>query len=263
MALYRIYVDEVGNHDMTHVDDPNERFLALTGVILECGYTLNVLQPEVEQLKRRFFPHDPDDPIIFHRKELVNKRPPFQALRDSSVEQEFNDALLNALTRWDYRVITIVIDKKAHRDQYVVWRYHPYHYCLSVMLERFVLFLHYNGQRGDVLVESRGKNEDSKLKDSFHQLYMNGTDHIPVQRWQQCLTSGSLKVKHKDSNSAGLQLADLLAHPSRREILISKGLIANDRNTFGDQIASILLRDKYHRNARSGQVDGYGRKVLP
>ena len=24
MALYRIYVDEVGNHDLTHADDPNQ-----------------------------------------------------------------------------------------------------------------------------------------------------------------------------------------------------------------------------------------------
>ena len=25
MALYRIYIDEVGNHDFTHADDPNLR----------------------------------------------------------------------------------------------------------------------------------------------------------------------------------------------------------------------------------------------
>jgi hypothetical protein len=32
MTLYRIYIDEVGNHDLTHADDPNQRFLSLTGV---------------------------------------------------------------------------------------------------------------------------------------------------------------------------------------------------------------------------------------
>jgi hypothetical protein len=76
MALYRIYVDEVGNHDLTHADDPNQRFLSLTGVILESDYTLSVLQPEMDQIKRDFFQRDPDEPVIFHRKELVNKRPP-------------------------------------------------------------------------------------------------------------------------------------------------------------------------------------------
>jgi len=43
MSLYRIYVDEVGNHDMTHTDDPNQRYLSLTGVILESSYTLQTL----------------------------------------------------------------------------------------------------------------------------------------------------------------------------------------------------------------------------
>lgn len=71
-----------------------------------------------------------------------------------------------ALARWDYRVITVVIDKKLHRDQYQVWHFLPYHYCLAVLLERFVLFLHYGNYRGDVMIESRGGQEDHKLKDS-------------------------------------------------------------------------------------------------
>ena len=112
MALYRIYVDEVGNHDLTHADDPNQRYLSLTGVILESSYTLNVLKPEMDEIKRRFFQRDPDEPVIFHRKEMVNKRPPFDTLRDSDTEQEFNTVLLSALTRWDYNIVTVVIDKK-------------------------------------------------------------------------------------------------------------------------------------------------------
>ena len=127
MPLYRIYIDEVGNHDMTHVDDPNHRFLSLTGVILEADYNLRVLQPEMNQIKREFFQQDPDEPIIFHRKELVNKRPPFQALLDPEVEKQFNNVLLTALARWEYSVVTVAIDKKAHRDRYQMWlRRHPW-----------------------------------------------------------------------------------------------------------------------------------------
>lgn len=263
MALYRVYIDEVGNHDLTHADDPNQRFLSLTGVILESHYTLAVLQPEMQQIKRDFFQRDPDEPIIFHRKELVNKRPPFDALRDPATEQRFNTILLTALARWDYRVITVVIDKKAHRDQYHVWHYHPYHYCLAVLLERFVLFLHYGGQRGDVMVESRGGTEDSKLIESYGRLYTQGTDHISAVRWQERLTSSQLKVKPKGANIAGLQLADLIAHASRREVLLDYRLLVDDRNIFGDQISAILRQSKYHRHGRTGQIEGYGKKLLP
>ena len=167
MSLYRIYIDETGNHDMTHADDPNQRFLALTGVILEFEYNTSVLQPEMDALKRQFFQKDPDTPVIFHRKDMVNSRPPFEALRDARIESQLNQAILEGLERWQYHVITVVIDKKVHRDQYSVWRHHPYHYCLAVMLERFILFLHYGKHRGDVMVESRGGNEDEKLEASY------------------------------------------------------------------------------------------------
>jgi hypothetical protein len=263
MGLYRMYVDEVGTHDLTHVDDPNQRFLSLTGVVLESTYTLHTLQPEMDRIKREFFASDPDEPVIFHRREMVNKQPPFQCLRDPATEQLFNAALLSALGRWDYVAITVALDKKAHRDQYQTWRYHPYHYCLAVLLERFVLFLHYAGGRGDVMVESRGGKEDSKLKGSYSGLYEGGTDNIPALRWQSQLTSRELKVKPKSSNVAGLQLVDLIAHPSRREVLLDHELISDDRDTFGDRICQILRNNKYHRNRRTGQIDGYGKKLLP
>lgn len=263
MALYRIYVDEVGNHDLTHADDPNQRFLSLTGVILESQYTLQVLQPEINQIKREFFQRDADDPVIFHRKKLLNKRPPFRPLRDPQVEQRFNTTLLMALARWEYHVVTVVIDKKEHRDRYQVWHHHPYHYCLQVLLERFVLFLHYQGHRGDVMVESRGGKEDGKLKASYARLYQHGTDNIPPSRWQERLTSRELKVKPKAANIAGLQLADLIAHPSRREVLVEHRLIIDDRNTFGDQICAILRQSKYLRDRRTGRIEGYGQKLLP
>jgi len=217
----------------------------------------------MDQIKVEFFQQDPDEPVIFHRKELVNKQPPFQALRNTEVEQQFNARLLMALARWDYQVITVVLDKQTHRDQYSVWRYHPYHYCLAVLLERFVLFLHYGGHRGDVMVEQRGGVEDRKLKESYRRLYERGNDNIPAERWQAQLTSRELKVKPKTANVAGLQLADLIAHPSRREVLIEQRLITDPRDIFGDQISAILRQDKYYRNTRTGQIEGYGKQLLP
>jgi hypothetical protein len=263
VALCRIYVDEVGNHDLTHTDDPNQRFLSLTGVILESSYTLRVLQPEMDQIKRELFQDDPDEPVIFHRKEMVNKRPPFHLLRDVDLEHRFNSALLDALARWDYKVITVVLDKRAYQEHYQVWRYHPYHYALTALLEIFVSFLRFNNHRGDVLVEARGSREDNRLKESYARLYQQGTDHVPAERWQERLTSGELKVKPKSANIVGLQLADLVAHPSRREVLIEHQLLVDDRNVFGDRICAILRQSKYHRSWRTGQIEEYGKKLLP
>jgi hypothetical protein len=80
MGLYRIYIDEVGNHDLVHAEDPNQRFLSLTSVVLESQYALHTLRPEPEQRKREFFQVDADEPVIFHRKNMVNKRGSFSQM---------------------------------------------------------------------------------------------------------------------------------------------------------------------------------------
>ncbi len=94
---YRLYVDEVGNSDLKASTDPNHRYLSLTGVIMELGYVRTTVFPAVETLKSRYFDSHPDDPLILHRKELVNKRYPFHHLRDPAVEKAFNDELLALL----------------------------------------------------------------------------------------------------------------------------------------------------------------------
>jgi hypothetical protein len=112
------------------------------------------------------------------------------------------------------------------------------------------------------MVESRGGREDEKLKDSYRRLYKDGTDNIPAERWQERLSSHELKVKPKSADIAGLQLADLLAHPSRREILLANKLITDQRDTFGDRICAILRSSKYLRSTK-GKIPGYGTKLLP
>ena len=113
------------------------------------------------------------------------------------------------------------------------------------------------------MVEKRGGKEDGKLQESYSRLLQKGTDNIPVERWQEQLTSQQLKLRAKSANTAGLQLADLIAHPSRREILIENALVSDERDLFGDQICAILRESKYLRNWKTGKITGYGKKLLP
>jgi hypothetical protein len=254
---YRIYIDEVGNPDLESSDDPNHRFLSLTGVILDLDHVKGVVHPQMESLKARYFRHHPDDPVIFHRKEMVNAKPPFEVLRDQEVRERFDQDLLTLMASWDYLVISVCIDKKNHRDTYMVWRYEPYHYCLTVLLERFMFFLKQRNSRGDAMAESRGGKEDRRLKDAYIRLWEHGTDYIRPEGFQGILTSKQLKVKGKTNNIAGLQLADLIAHPSRNEILSEQGLLDRDLAPFARAVVGILQKKYYQRGGRI-----YGKKFL-
>ena len=256
-----MYIDEVGNSDLGASSDPNHRYLSLTGVIFELDYVSQTVFPTLEDLKRQFFNSHPDEPVILHRKELVNKRYPFARLREPIVEASFNQALLQMLSTLDYVVITAVIDKLEHSRRYTVWRFDPYHYCLTVLVERYVRWLQSRNQVGDVLAESRGGKEDLRLKDSYERLYEEGSDYVPPTHFSRSLTSRQLKLKAKSNNIAGLQIADLIAHPSYRATLARRDGQALPTN-FGGQIASILNTSKYYRDHR-GRVEGWGQKWLP
>jgi hypothetical protein len=97
-----------------------------------------------------------------------------------------------------------------------------------------------------VLAESRGGKEDRRLKASFQRLWEQGTDFVSPEQFQRSLTSRQLKTKPKTANISGLQLADIIAHPSRSEILDSEGLLGRPIAAFSRKVIT-LLQDKYDR----------------
>ena len=115
---YRIYIDEVGNPDLESSDDPNHRFLSLTGVIIGLEYVERTLHPQMEALKTKYFRSHPDDPVVLHRKEILNAKPPFQILRDTSIREAFDIELLGLMNNWEYGVVTVCLDKKKHKESY-------------------------------------------------------------------------------------------------------------------------------------------------
>jgi len=258
---YRLYVDEVGNSGLGSFSEPNDCYLSLTGVILDLEYTSTTVFPTIEGLKRDYFESHPDEPVILHRKELVNKKYPFHNLSDQVIEEAFNQRLLDLLQNLDYAVITVVIDKLAYNQHSQVRRLDLYHYCTTTMVEQYVLCLKSRDAIGDVMAESRGGKEDQRLKVSFEEVYTHGSDSMKPEMFVAHLTSKQLKMKLKGNNIAGLQLADIIAHPSFRATLARRDSQPLADN-FGGKIAEILEASKYVRDL-DGQIDGWGRRWLP
>jgi hypothetical protein len=232
----------------------------MTGVILSLDTVKYRLYPQFEELKSKFFDSHPDDPIVFHRKEIVNGRFPFQALKNQNIREEFDRELLRIITETDFTIVTVVIDKFKHSRRYKTGRYDPYHYGLAVLLERYVHYLDKHQIRGDVMAEARGGKENMRIKNFFRQICENGSQDITFDKIIATLTSKEIKIKLKSNNITGLQLADLLAHPSRREILLENEKIKDNRELiFAERIVKIL-KDKYDQH--NGKIYGFGKNIL-
>jgi hypothetical protein len=257
--MYRMYVDETGNADLAASANPVHRFLSLTGIIISIPEMRKVAIPEIQRIKAEILELDPDEIHPLHRKEIMERKYPFDKLRNPEKREAFDVAILKLLTDLRYTVVSVVIDKQAHLLKYKKWAYDPYHYCLQVLFERYCMTLHKVGGNGDVMSEARGKREDERLAAAYAELYAN-----PGNIWPSVLariTSKRLKIRKKSENVVGLQIADLIAHPSA---LYLHSVYNNEPQTadFGSKIAKILAEKKYRRSWY-GAIKGYGMKWLP
>jgi hypothetical protein len=261
MKLYRLYLDESGDHSYYSIEEEAKRYLGLTGCIIEAEYYRTTFHPNLESLKRKHFPHDPDYPVILHRKEVIHRKGAFWRLRDNAKLHAFNQDLLEFFERERYVVITVVIDKKTHIERYGAAAFHPYNYCLAAMLERYCGFLNFFNAHGDVLAESRGKREDKLLESAYTHIFETGTQWRGLDFFQNTLTTRNLKVKPKAANISGVQLADLLAYPSKQDILLENRRIDNIGDVFGRRVCR-AIEQKYNRQIYQGRVEGYGKVFL-
>jgi hypothetical protein len=111
------------------------------------------------------------------------------------------------------------------------------------------------------MAESRGREEDLQLKQAYRRVYESGTLFFDYRHHRRVLTTRDLKLQPKRANIAGLQLADLLAHPVRQACLLEKQLVPDTGDVFGKEVFRVV-QGKFNVNEWQGIVEGYGKVWL-
>jgi hypothetical protein len=254
----RLYIDESGDHKSSHQTDIGKRYLGVIGVHFQQAAGQQ-FRRDLEAFKRLHLDYDEDDPPILHREDIVSRRGPFHVLRHPDRRRRFDDALIDLIGSTRYTVTAVVIDKFQHgQNRQLV---HPYHYCLHAIIERYCGLLDRAGCVGDVIAESRGGVEDGALKRAYEELRDKGTQFCDRERCERTLTSSKLKLRPKGANIAGLQLADILAHPLTRDVLVAYKRSANRGSAFADRVCT-SVECRYNNHPRNGHINGYGRVIL-
>lgn len=253
MKRCRMYFDESGDHRYDQLETPGRRYLALCGIMFEEEYYVQ-FQNQLEALKNQLFRTDPDESIILHREDMINRRGVFGVLERPEIREKWENGFLSLINGSRFEAVIVVIDKKNHADRYT-HPDHPYHYCFSVLVERYWYWLGTN-RRGDMMGEVRGRREDELLRAEYEHIHRAGTRFIDDGRIQQRLTGQKLKLKPKRSDIAGLQLADLLAHPAKQRLLVRRKTPRITEGRFGARVADVLwtkLRKRW-----DGETRGFG-----
>jgi Protein of unknown function (DUF3800) len=245
---YLVFVDESGSPTLGNID-PDFPLLVLAFMIVRKDEYLRDIVPAVQGFKFKHFGHDQ---VILHEREIRRDLGAFSFLKTRALKQVFLNELTDMVQSAPFHLVAIVIRKDALQAKYSAPE-DPYHLALQLGLERVSGFLHKQGKwrKGQLhkpsvhlIVEKRGRNEDDALELEFRRICDGGNfkkEDFPFE----------IVFADKQSNSSGLQLADLVARPIGLSVIRPQ-----QPNRAFD-----VLKDKLHQEG--GRAAGWGLKVFP
>lgn len=124
----------------------------------------------------------------------------------------------------------------------------PYDVALEFGIERVFLQLQSRGatsRRTVVVFESRGKREDAELEHAFH-------DIMARTKMRGMADAFEFRIASKQTNSSGLQIADLVARPIGVHLLRPE-----QSNRAWDRVVTRMPKSP------AGSVSGWGLKIYP
>ena len=200
---YIIYVDESGDHSIASIN-PRYPLFVLSFCIIRKDIYAHSISPAFRMLKFSVFGHDM---VVFHEHEIRKKLGAFSTLGKSEREHLL-ESLSNLIADADFTVIPIVIDKLALKRLGLDLP-HVYHLAMRLGLERIYKFLCSKQEgklKSHVIFEARGRIEDLALEVEFRRV-------CDCQNHLRKLLPFEIVLADKKTNSAGLQLADMIARP--------------------------------------------------
>lgn len=235
---YIVYVDESGDHGLSRVDPEYPVFVLAFCVFQKVDYS-RLAVPQLQQLKFTYFGHDN---VVLHGREIRKRRGDFSILLRPDTREAFMRDLNALIASLPFTLVASCIRKRDFVEQRGD-SFNPYHVALETGLEQVFAFLCERGQRHaltHVVFESRGRREDQELEKEFERISASSKTEGLGAALRMVMAS-------KKSNTCGLQLADLAAHPIGRHVLDPRQ----------DNRAYALLRAKLRRGP-DGEIAGQG-----
>lgn len=242
-SKYIVYVDESGDHSLTSINPQNPVFVLTFCIFEKEGYR-TAMVPAVQALKFRYWGHDG---VVLHGHEIRKSQGDFSILLNANVRADFLADMNNLVAGAPVTLIAAAIDKQRHISRYSQ-PMNPYAIALKFCMERLQRFLLEIGEADGktfVMVERRGAKEDADLELEFRRI---AAGHNQVGD----MSNLDVRFMDKKHNSAGLQMADLLAHPVARHVI----------DPSQGNRAYAVVAPKFRRSPL-GRIEGYGLKVFP
>lgn len=208
------FFDECGDHSLVKINHELPVFVMCTVIVERTTYA-EVIVPALAALKLRYFAHEG---VNLHSRDIRKADGPYTILLNAQVRARFIEDLSETMARLPFTLFATAIHKYAYKARYGVDARNPYDVALEYSFERVLHFMEASGETAlPVIAEARGTNEDNALRASFQRLMSEGTGYNKAVRFLKLACP--ISFRRKNDNIAGIQLADLCAHPVARHVL--------------------------------------------
>jgi len=242
-SKYIVFVDESGDHGLQSIDRDYPMFVLAFCIFRKDEYA-NTIVSEFKHFKFKHFGHDQ---VILHETDIRKDRGDFSILKTHEKKEAFLNELSAIVETTPFTFVATVIRKEHLLERYVAPE-NPYHVALGFGLERVFYYLQSideTASKTHIVFEKRGKQEDGELELEFRRV-CDGHNYKGV------ILPFEIVFADKKSNSAGLQMADLIARPVGMKIL----------RPDQPNRAYEIIEGKFYRNGR-GNHKGWGLKCFP
>lgn len=206
---YIVFADESGDHGMTSINPENPVFVLVFCIFKKADYC-SVVKQAVTKLKLDFWGHDL---AILHSHEIRRSKGEFKFLFNEEIRRVFLHALHETVKSIPFVIVAAAIDKRLHKMSEACPG-NPYLLALEFCLDYTYQFLksqNHLQHLTHIIVESRGKAEDQDLELAFRKISSQASileESYPFD----------IRFASKQTNSDGLQIADLVAHPIAKHV---------------------------------------------
>lgn len=211
-SRYLALFDECGDHSLTKIN-PEFPLFVLCVFAAERKLYAREIVPAIADFKLRYFPHEG---INLHSRDIRRASGPFSILQNATIRARFLDELTSLIAGLRFEIFATAINKRECAITGDLRTTNPYAIALRSGFERVLRFLQDSGEhRLPVIAEARGHAEDDALRLAFN-------DFLAIrdaQRENAGKPVCPMSFRRKHENIAGIQLADLCAHPIARHLL--------------------------------------------
>lgn len=241
---YIIFADESGNPNLKRVDSNYPVFVFCCCVFRRHDYAAAVA-PAVAALNAAHFG---ERDVILHSRPIRIGEPPFDFQGDPQRRAAFMEDLNRVITDADFTVIATVVKldpfQQHYRGDRSVDRL-AFRQCV-IRLNNLLQSRGQHNLDASLVVESRGEQDDRRLLQEYQAIRSNArySGRTPP--------NFELRFDAKGNNTAGVQIADLVAHPIGNHIANPQ-----QHSRAWDTISTKL------RRSPQGAVNGWGLITLP